>query len=91
MEGLGLTCTHSNICLGTWYVSEIQIKKVSSSRELDLRVGEISHLPILCASATTMGAPGGWTSPSLMARSLSMVRDGFETYLQCIIVRVRKI
>ena len=43
MEGLDLTCTHSNICLGTWYVSRVQIKKLSSPRELGLR-GE--KLPI---------------------------------------------
>ena len=56
---------------------ESKIKKVSSPRELDLRGGKMSHLPILWASATTMGEPGGWTSPSLMAGLLSMVR-GFE-------------
>ena len=57
---------------------ESKIKKVSSPPELDLRGGQMSHLPILCASATTMGAPGGWISPSLMAGLRSMVRDGFE-------------
>ena len=57
---------------------ESKIKRFSSPRELNLRGRKISHLPMLCASATTMGAPGGWTSPSLMAGLLSMVRDGFE-------------
>ena len=55
-----------------------KIKKVSSPCEHGLRGGRIFNLPMLCASATTMGAPGGWTSPSLMAGLLSMVRDGFE-------------
>ena len=57
---------------------ESKIKRFSSPRELNLRGQEISHLPMLCASATTMGAPGGWTSPSLMAGLPSMFRDGFE-------------
>ena len=55
-----------------------KIKKGSSPCELGLRGGRIFNLPMLCASATTMGAPGGWTSPSLMTGSPSVVRDDFE-------------